>query len=241
LVYKNLKIAILSTDTNHHRYFINSIEKEGIKISKYIFETSFVKTKFKKSNFFKKEENDYEKKNFFKNLSSNLKKNKLIKVKNINSKFSLAILKKNKFDIGIVFGCRKIKQNIIDLFNHGLINIHRGVINKYRGLESDLWALFFKDFNNIGVCLHFINSDLDTGDVIGQKKIKIKKNMKIYHIRYYTTILATSMIIDLIKKNFKQLKFARKQKKFGKYFSFMPHHKKNIARINFDKYIKNLI
>ena len=51
--------------------------------------------------------------------------------------------------IGIVFGCRKIKQDIIKSFNYGLINIHRGVIKKYRGLESDLWALFYKDFNNI--------------------------------------------------------------------------------------------
>lgn len=235
-----MKIAILSTDTNHHKYFINSIEKENIKISKYIFETTFVKSKFKKHNFFTKEENDFEKKNFFKNVSSKLKNKKLIKVKNINSKSSQKILKKNKFDIGIVFGCRKIKQEVIEVFKHGLINIHRGVINKYRGLESDLWALFFEDFNNIGVCLHFINNDLDKGDIIVQKKFKILKDMQFYHIRYYTTILATNMIIDLIKKKFKKLKQAKKQKKFGNYFSFMPYHKKKKAKINFDRYIKKL-
>ncbi len=236
-----MKIAILSTDTSHHRYFINSIDKEGIKISKYIFETTFVKSKYKKLNFFQIEENDFEKKNFFRNVSSILKKKKLIKLKNINSKASLKILKKNQFDIGIVFGCRKIQQNVIKAFKYGLINVHRGVINKYRGLESDLWALFFKDFNNIGVCLHLIDHDLDTGDIIAQKKIKLMKNMQIYHIRYYTTLLATNMIIDLIKNKFKKLKYARKQKKIGKYFSFMPHHKKKKAKTNFDKYIKKLI
>ena len=139
-----MKIAILSTDTNHHRYFINSIEKENIKISKYIFETTFVKSKFKKFNFFSKEENDFEKENFFKNVSFILNKKKMIKVKNINLKSSIKILEKNKFDIGIVFGCRKINQDVIKVFKYGLINIHRGVINKYRGLESDLWAMFFK-------------------------------------------------------------------------------------------------
>ena len=100
---------------------------------------------------------------------------------------------------------------------------------------------FFKDFNNIGVCLHLIDYDLDTGDIIAQKKIKLMKNMQIYHIRYYTTLLATNMIIDLIKNKFKKLKYARKQKKIGKYFSFMPHHKKKKAKTNFDKYIKKLI
>ena len=78
-----MKIAILSTDTHHHRYFINSIEKEGIQISKYIFETTFIKSKFKKFSFFKNEENNYEKENFFKNVSINLNKKKLIKLKNI--------------------------------------------------------------------------------------------------------------------------------------------------------------
>lgn len=236
-----MKIAILSTDTHHHRYFINSIEKEGIQISKYIFETTFIKSKFKKFSFFKNEENNYEKENFFKNVSINLNKKKLIKLKNINSKASLKILKRNKFDIGIVFGSRKIQQDAIKAFSHGLINIHRGVINKYRGLESDLWALFFKDFNNIGVCLHFIDNDLDTGAIIEQKKIKLLKNMKIYQIRYYTTVLATNMIINLIKKKFKKLKYARKQKKIGKYFSFIPYYKKKKAKINFDKYVKKLI
>ena len=236
-----MKIAILSTDTLHHRYFINSIEKKGIKISKYIFETTFVKSKFKKNSFFKKEENNFEKKNFFKKVPQNLNMKKLIKIKNINSKASLKILKRNEFDIGIVFGCRKIQQDVIKFFNHGLINIHRGVIKKYRGLDSDLWALFFKDFNNIGVCLHFIDNDLDTGAVIVQKKIKLTKNMQIYHIRYFTTVLATNMTINLIKGKFKKLRYARKQKKFGKYFSFMPYYKKKKAKNNFDRYMKQLI
>ena len=87
----------------------------------------------------------------------------------------------------------------------------------------------------------FINHDLDTGDIIAQKKIKILKNMQIYHIRYYTTILATNMIIDLIKKKFKKLRYAKKQKKFGKYFSFMPYYKKKKAKINFDRYIRKLV
>ncbi len=236
-----MRIAILSTDTLHHRYFINSIEKEGIKISKYIFETTLVKSKFKNHIFFNKEENNYERQNFFKSVPKSLNKKKLIKLKNINSKISLNILEKYQFDIGIVFGCRKIKQEVIKSFKYGLINIHRGVINKYRGLESDLWALFFKDFNNIGVCLHFIDNNLDTGSIIEQKKVKLFKNMQIYQIRYFTTILATKMVINLIKNNFKKLRFSRKQKKFGKYFSFMPYYKKKKAKIYFDDYIKKLI
>ena len=65
--------------------------------------------------------------------------------------------------------------------------------------------------------------------------------MQIYQIRYFTTILATKMIINLIKNDFKKLRYARKKKKFGKYFSFMPYYKKKKAKNHFDKYVKKLV
>ena len=54
----------MSTDTLHHRYFINSLEKSKINIVKYLLETTFVKPKFKLKNFFNNEENAFEKKFF---------------------------------------------------------------------------------------------------------------------------------------------------------------------------------
>jgi len=237
---KKIKIAILSTDTLHHRYFINSLNKSKIKISKYIFETTFVKSKFKDNNFLKNEENKFEQDNFFKNISKNIDKKKLIKVRNINSDKSAKTLKNLKIDLGIVFGCRKINQNIINQFKIGLLNIHRGIIHKYRGLDSDLWAVFNKDFKNIGVCLHLIDKNLDTGPIVEQKKINITKDTKIFHMRYLTTFLATRMVINLLKKNSKKLEFLKKQKKFGKYYSFMPYHKKIKSKLFFEKYIESL-
>lgn len=238
--FKKLKIAILSTDTLHHRYFINSLNKSKIKIEKYIFETTSVKPKFKEKSFLSKEENKFEKNNFFKVIAKKIDKKRLIKVKNINSNKSFKILQALKIDLGIVFGCRKINQNIIKQFKVGLMNIHRGVINKYRGLDSDLWAILNKDFKNIGVCVHFIDRDLDTGPIINQKKINIKKNNKIFHMRYLTTILATKMIINLFKKTSKKLLSPTKQKKLGKYYSFMSYNEKIKANIFFKEYIKSL-
>ena len=185
-------------------------------LNRYIFETTFVKPKFKHKNFLKNEENKFEKNNFFKNISKNIDEKKLIKLRNINSNKSIKILQNPKIDLGIVFGCRKINQNIINQFRIGLLNIHRGVIHKYRGLDSDLWAILRKDFKNIGVCLHLIDENLDTGPTIEQKKINIKKNTKIFHMRYLTTILATRMVINLLKKKSKKIKIIKKTKKIRK-------------------------
>ena len=68
LEYKKLKILILSTDTLHHRFFINSLEKSKIKIEKYLLETTFVKSKFKTSHSFEKQQKTHENKFFLKIL-----------------------------------------------------------------------------------------------------------------------------------------------------------------------------
>lgn len=240
LEFRNLKTLILSTDTLHHRYFINSLEKSQINIIKYLFETTFVTPKFRLKNFFNNEENAFEKKFFFRNISKKINKKKIIRIKNINSKKSFNILKKLKFDIGVVFGCRKIDFKIIRMFKFGIINIHRGIIKKYRGLDSDLWAIYNKDFKNIGTSIHFIDKKLDTGPIIKQKKIKLTKQTKIFHLRYLTTVLATEMFITFSKKKITSLKKFKKQKEIGQYYSFMPHFKKIEAKKLLDKFTANL-
>lgn len=236
--YNKKKILVLSTDTLHHRYFINSLESQNLNILSYIFETGSVKPKFKIKNFYKKEENNFEKKNFFKKIQYKIKKDKVLKVKNINSKRTLKFVKKLSPDIGIVFGCRKIHNILIKKFKHGLINIHRGVINKYRGLDSDMWAIYKKDFKNIGVCLHMIDKDLDTGPIIKQARIRINKKSEIYHLRYKTTVQATKMAIEILKK--KNYLKTKVQKNFGEYYSFMPHKLKLEAKKNFDNFKSKL-
>ena len=71
-----------------------------------------------------------------------------------------------KPDLAIAFGVGLIKPYIFDIPKWGTINIHRGHIDSYRGLDSDLWALYNKEFNKIDVTIHYIDEHLDTGDIL---------------------------------------------------------------------------
>ena len=77
-------------------------------------------------------------------------------------------------DLGISFGTGKISPEIIKLFNKGIINIHRGIMTKYRGLDSEYWASCHSDFKSIGTTIHYVNKHLDKGKTIFQKKLKLK-------------------------------------------------------------------
>ena len=230
------KILFLSTDTTHHRYFINFLNSHGIYFVGTIFETTHVQPKFKVGPLWDHEEDDYELCRWKRYLE--LRKNYYL-VKNINDNFSHKKIKKVKPDLGVVFGTRRLLDSTINLFPDGLINIHRGLTQEYRGLDSELWPLYHKDFKNLGVTLHYIDTNLDTGDIIVQEKINIFKNMKCYHLRAWTTELAAKLLRSVLINYKDQGIESTSQDKIGRYYSFMPLELKKIAKNNFEKYTKH--
>ena len=234
------RIVILTTNTLHHRYFINTILENNIIINKGLFETEHVKPKFRVGPFYEKEEIEFEKDNFFKKVDDNLKLEDVDKVDNINSSPSYRILKDIKPDFGIVFGTGIIRSKIIKLFKDGLINVHRGVAQRYRGLDSDLWAIYHSDYENIGVTIHKVERTLDTGEIIGQQRLKILKNMKIYQIRYYTTLIATDLVVESVKNYLDNILKWDKQEKRGRYYSFMPLVLKKTVAKKFHRFSERL-
>ena len=102
-----------------------------------------------------------------------------------------------------------------------------GIAEKYRGLDSNLWAWYHKDFRNIGVTLHKLDNDLDSGLIFRSQRLKLNKNQKVWLLRYLESELAIKLLKQAINKiKNSKLKF-RKQKFDGRYYSFMPSVIKN--------------
>ena len=84
-------------------------------------------------------------------------------------------LKKEKIDLICLAGFMKIlSKNFIQKFKGKIINIHPSLLPKYKGLNTHLRAIKNKDKYS-GCTVHLVNSKLDSGKIILQKKIKIKK------------------------------------------------------------------
>ena len=88
----------------------------------------------------------------------------------------LATLK--RYDIEMIFlaGFMKIlKKNFITKFKGKILNIHPSLLPKYKGLNTHQRALDNNEKYS-GCTVHFVNSKLDSGKIILQKKVKISKN-----------------------------------------------------------------
>ena len=85
-------------------------------------------------------------------------------------------LKKNQIKMICLAGFMKIlSKNFIQKFEGKILNIHPSLLPKYKGLNTHQRVL---DNNEkfSGCTVHFVNSRLDSGKIILQKKVKISKN-----------------------------------------------------------------
>ena len=86
------------------------------------------------------------------------------------------ILRKNQIDMICLAGFMKIlSKYFIKKFNGKIINIHPSLLPKYKGLNTHKRALINKEKYS-GCTVHFVNSKLDSGKIILQKRVKISQN-----------------------------------------------------------------
>ena len=96
--------------------------------------------------------------------------------KTLTEKKILLILKKDKINLICLAGFMKImSKNFIKNFKGKILNIHPSLLPKFKGLNTHERAIKNKEKFS-GCTVHFVNSKLDSGKIILQKKVKISKN-----------------------------------------------------------------
>ena len=88
----------------------------------------------------------------------------------------LSVLVEHEIKMICLAGFMKIlSKNFIAKFKGKILNIHPSLLPKYKGLNTHQRALNNNEKYS-GCTVHFVNSKLDSGKIILQKKVKISKN-----------------------------------------------------------------
>ena len=83
------------------------------------------------------------------------------------------IMKAWKVDLIVLAGwMRIVSSKLIDVFPNKIINLHPSMLPKYKGLHAIERALESGD-ESTGVSVHYVNEELDGGEVIMQKEVPI--------------------------------------------------------------------
>jgi len=147
-----------------------------------------------------------------------------IKIKgSINSEKNLNIIKSYNPDLLVsILGNQIFKKPLIELAPKGCINLHTALLPKYRGLMPTFWVLKNNE-QYTGVSVFFVDEGIDSGPIIIQEKVEIRKKTQQQLIKE-TKLIGMNLIlksIDLIAKGeFKVIENPDSQKS---YYSFPSH------------------
>jgi len=87
-------------------------------------------------------------------------------VAHINHPDVVALADRLRPDIIAVFGTSLIRGPLLERGRLGIVNLHGGLSPEYRGADCTFWALYNGEPEKIGCTLHFIDSGIDTGNLI---------------------------------------------------------------------------
>lgn len=177
---------------------------------------------------------------WFKSVSNYcLKKNvKFEYFENLGFKKIIEICKLKKPDFLFSFYFRNIfPKNLLIIPKVGSINLHGSFLPKYRGASPVNWQIINGEING-GVTLHFMNSYIDGGNIINQKKIVISKKdtpVSLFKKIENKSRTLLNSELKLLKKN--SIKHAPQNLKNSKIYK---RRKPEDGRINWRKKIQDI-
>lgn len=105
------------------------------------------------------------------------------KVRMLNSDDTMQFIIDNKIKYLVNCGAGIFRKKLLSIPNLQILNAHAGKLPEYRNMNNVEWALLNKD-KLIGT-IHFVDSGIDTGEILFEEEIPPKKFLSIEDYREY--------------------------------------------------------
>jgi methionyl-tRNA formyltransferase len=94
-------------------------------------------------------------------------------VDDVNAPAFLDELRRRNVDVVVSLNCpQRLKRPLLSLPAQGCVNVHFGLLPRYRGILPIFHALVNGE-RSFGVTVHYMDEKLDNGDIIAQREVPI--------------------------------------------------------------------
>ena len=234
-----MKLTILTTETTHHCRFVQGLQEDGHEVFCAVETTNRHPPHFDISSETEQERDIFESDHWFNSRPMALSQlSETVQLSDINDILhSKAVSILEDSDAIIVFGTGVIRKPVLDQFGRKLVNLHGGDPEKYRGLDSHLWALYHRDFSSLVTTLHKVELELDTGGIVEQGALNLDLIRDPSQLRSLNTDCCLTLTRDYLSKLAADSVTLRPQAITGRYYSYMPSVLKQIAYGNLKRYL----
>ncbi len=123
----------------------------------------------------------------------------VIQIDSVNSESGRDELRKADPKVVVVNGTRIIGKKTLESVNAKFINMHAGITPSYRGVHGGYWALAENKPNLVGTTVHFVDTGIDTGNIIGQAFFKVEKEDNFTTYPYLHTKAGIPLLVKTVE------------------------------------------
>ena len=110
-------------------------------------------------------------------------------------------LRNQNVDVFLVHTPYWIASKVLDLSKYGAIGGHPGITPFYRGAYSAFWALYNDKPEDVGCSIFWLNSGVDTGDIIAQSVIEQDSTDSFVTLGWKGMIKQADMMIEVLERS----------------------------------------
>lgn len=161
-------------------------------------------------------------------------------VKDHNSDNTISLINSLGIDCLLNAGTpRKLKSGVINSCEYGIVNVHPGLLPKYRGCTCVEWALYNDD--KVGNTAHFMDEEYDSGPIITSEWYEFPKEADYQSIRLKVykegCKLAGRVLADFQNSKFHPSDATQQDEKKGQYHKPIPKDKMDVVNEKLRKQI----
>lgn len=113
-------------------------------------------------------------------------------------------LEKYKLDYIVLAGFMRIlSSEFIKTYKNRIINIHPADTDKFKGLGAYEWA-YENKLDSTAITVHFVDSGVDTGKVIGKRKVNLQKADTLVKVKEQGLKVEHKFYSEMLKKIFEK-------------------------------------
>lgn len=91
-----------------------------------------------------------------------------------------------------------VKEPLLSMPKHGIINVHGSLLPDFRGLLPSFWVLFEGE-RETGATVHFMSDEIDGGRIIMQGRVPIRENATMFNVMSATKRLGGDLVVESVR------------------------------------------
>ncbi|GAA0839775.1 hypothetical protein GCM10009113_03820 [Marinobacter szutsaonensis] len=102
-------------------------------------------------------------------------------------------------DLIAVCGASILRRDLLDIPLHGVLNLHGGLSQFYRGLFTTDWAIHNREPECVGATVHFVSEGVDDGDIVYQGRPDIEAHDHPNSLYEKVVRLGVNMMVQAVR------------------------------------------